>query len=641
MTDAAVLKEFLVELGWKNDETQQRRFNDAITSVTKGVTVMATAVAAAEVALVGIAQRVARSFEALSYASSRVNASARNIASFRYAISQLGGTAEGAMASLEAFSRKLRESPGQEAMLKGWGVRTRDAQGRLRDSTELMKEFLHSRKFLAMPEFTRLQLAESMGIDERTYRAMLGDVEKFTAEYQAKLRKAGLDPDAAAENAKKFQQAWRSMLSSIEVIVDRIATTHFEKIAKLIDKFVGFVDKYGPRIASFFESIIGFVLRAADAIGDLVAGFAELVSKADPIVKKLTGIEGAFEAIVLVLMARLIPGVSTLTALLTGLVGGAAWRSFVGVLAALGMGGGALAAGGAALGFGLGMMPGSANEGEDEYARREILKRDPDYFKRQNRERQERGSLWDRGKRWWGEHAPSWLGGGGSAAMPKSKNLSANQDEAYAAAIKDGLSPKAARALVANMTGEALHKPGDHHWDVHHMSQGVVQWDPQRAEAIRRQFGKYPKDMSVAEQTRAAIWEIRNHKRFAATKEALEGDDPEQMVRALVSNYENPRNHGAAIAQRRAYYRALARLGERRANPAGFVGSANAAPVSAGPIGGGDSFVHSVQHGHTLHAKTTINVNAAGDPGATARAVAGMQKRVHADTIRNMQGAAH
>ncbi|MBG0797857.1 hypothetical protein IYX23_09255, partial [Methylocystis sp. L43] len=78
--DANVLKEFVVELGWKSDATQQRRVTDAIASVTKGVTVMATAVAAAEVALVGIAQRVARSFEALAYASSRVNASAKNIA---------------------------------------------------------------------------------------------------------------------------------------------------------------------------------------------------------------------------------------------------------------------------------------------------------------------------------------------------------------------------------------------------------------------------------------------------------------------------------------------------------------------------------------------------------------------------------
>jgi hypothetical protein len=95
-----------------------------------------------------------------------------------------------------------------------------------------------------------------------------------------------------------------------------------------------------------------------------------------------------------------------------------------------------------------------------------------------------------------------------------------------------------------------------------------------------------------------------------------------------------------------AYAAAIARrFGRLDATPSGhsggFVGSANAAPVSAGPIGGGNSFVHSVQHGHTLHSKTTINVNAAGDPGATARSIAGVQKRVNADTIRNMQGAAH
>jgi len=114
MSDANVPKEFLVEVGWKSDATQQRRVTDAITSVTKGVTVMATAVAAAGVALVGIAQRVARSFEALAYAASRVNSSAKNITAFRYAISQLGGTADGAMASLEAFSR---ESPGRSGRL--------------------------------------------------------------------------------------------------------------------------------------------------------------------------------------------------------------------------------------------------------------------------------------------------------------------------------------------------------------------------------------------------------------------------------------------------------------------------------------------------------------------------------------------
>ena len=76
---------------------------------------------------------------------------------------------------------------------------------------------------------------------------------------------------------------------------------------------------------------------------------------------------------------------------------------------------------------------------------------------------------------------------GGS--ITSSGNMAANQKEAYKAAIAEGLSPSAAKILVANMSGESLRNPSDHHWDVSHMSQGIVQWDPRRAEIIKNQFG--------------------------------------------------------------------------------------------------------------------------------------------------------
>ena len=41
----------------------------------------------------------------------------------------------------------------------------------------------------------------------------------------------------------------------------------------------------------------------------------------------------------------------------------------------------------------------------------------------------------------------------------------------------------------------------------------------------------------------------------------------------------------------------------------------------------------------TLNQKTTITVQGAGNPQATARAVAGAQSRVNADMARNMRGA--
>ncbi|MCJ2092200.1 phage tail tip lysozyme [Methylobacterium sp. J-072] len=144
--------------------------------------------------------------------------------------------------------------------------------------------------------------------------------------------------------------------------------------------------------------------------------------------------------------------------------------------------------------------------------------------------------------------------GPGGASVARG-GLAANQQEAYRAARAEGLSDVAARALVANMSGESLRNPRDHHWDRKHMSQGIVQWDPQRAEAIRRKFGAYPKDMSVTDQTRAAIDEIKSNPRFRRTARALDSDNPNDILGALVENYEAPKNTRRAIAERQQFYR--------------------------------------------------------------------------------------
>jgi hypothetical protein len=149
---------------------------------------------------------------------------------------------------------------------------------------------------------------------------------------------------------------------------------------------------------------------------------------------------------------------------------------------------------------------------------------------------------------------------------PVSRNLAANQREAYAAARAGdpsrgipGLSDTAARALVANMTAESLSNPRDHHWDVKHMSQGIVQWDPNRAAAIKREFGKFPKDMTVAEQTKAALWEMRN--KYPRTWNALQGGNPNQMMDMLVRDYERPANPGQQVTKRLGIFNRLGNLG--------------------------------------------------------------------------------
>src|SRR5580698_6861734 len=145
-------------------------------------------------------------------------------------------------------------------------------------------------------------------------------------------------------------------------------------------------------------------------------------------------------------------------------------------------------------------------------------------------------------------------GGGGDGGAAVSKNLAANQTEAYNAARGEGLNDSSARALVANMSGEALSDPGNVHWDGSHNAHGIVQWDDQRAGAIAKQFGTSPEKMSVADQTKAAIWEMKTNPAYKASWDALNSDgEVAPKIRTLVANYERPGDTEKAVGQRLAF----------------------------------------------------------------------------------------
>lgn len=142
--------------------------------------------------------------------------------------------------------------------------------------------------------------------------------------------------------------------------------------------------------------------------------------------------------------------------------------------------------------------------------------------------------------------------------------LLTNQQLAYDAAIKEGLSEVAARSLVANMSGEALHVPDDRHFDPpkgmtkqdpgawKRYAHGIVQWNTERAERIKKRYGQLPNNMTVEQQTVAAIWEIRTF--YPKVFQALQGNDPNVMIDVLVRKYEIPADKETAISQRKTHY---------------------------------------------------------------------------------------
>jgi hypothetical protein len=131
-------------------------------------------------------------------------------------------------------------------------------------------------------------------------------------------------------------------------------------------------------------------------------------------------------------------------------------------------------------------------------------------------------------------------GGGPVNPIPSSGSLAQNQQMAYSAA-KSEVSDSGARVLTANMSGESLANPGLRRWDLKHYSQGIVQWEDRRAEKIKKQFGKLPIEMTVEEQTKAALWEMKTD--YPQVYEALKNPNlnDRQKMEILVRDYERPK----------------------------------------------------------------------------------------------------
>lgn len=223
MADTNILREYLVKLGFKVDESQMKKWGENLTQLEKGLNNLAKNMAVVGVA-VGVAMdRIGRKLDEAYFASKRIGASAGNIRAFGYAVSQLGGDAGDAQNSLEAVARLLRNAPGAEGLLTGMGVQARDANGNLRDMTDIFKDL--AKAFQGMDYYKANAFAEALGIDERTLMAMRsGELVKRIDEQRARMKALGLDMEQATETGRQYAQSYREISAAWEDAATVLAT---------------------------------------------------------------------------------------------------------------------------------------------------------------------------------------------------------------------------------------------------------------------------------------------------------------------------------------------------------------------------------------------------------------------------------
>ncbi|WP_336943146.1 phage tail tape measure protein [Acinetobacter modestus] len=300
---STVIRDFLVALTFKTDDSGAKKSKDALDSNEKSAKLLSRAlIALASTAVIAVA-KTANELEKLYYSSKRIGASAENIRAYGDAISQMGGSAEGAISSLESVARKLRESPGYEGMLKGLGVNTRDQNGQMRDRVEVMKDL--SKTLQGMEYYKANSYAGALGIDETTLQAMRDG--KFTSEMEKyqKLRKdMGLNDDLA-KSGQEFAYQWRDMMMQLKALLEVIVMTAGKAlipILKLLNQLIQFVIHWFGQLDPQLKSFLATGLKIA-MLTLVFGGLFSAVAKFAKLLPMLSGLLNIFKALRLVFLA--------------------------------------------------------------------------------------------------------------------------------------------------------------------------------------------------------------------------------------------------------------------------------------------------------------------------------------------------
>lgn len=244
MAESSVIREFLVALGFKIDVDSEKKFRDGVEGATKkteeldkaqlkagkSAITMAAAFVGASAFVAARTVDFAQKLENLHFASRRTGAAASSLKAVANAAQDVGVSADQAQSSIENVARFMRNNPAGESYIASLGVQTRDANGHLRDTADLVNDI--GKAMAKKPTWLASQYAQQLGIDENY---MLGMRDPA---YQASYDRAKADyiksgVDTANNGGHDLMSALRHMQSGMEGTFGTVGTFGIETGAAL------------------------------------------------------------------------------------------------------------------------------------------------------------------------------------------------------------------------------------------------------------------------------------------------------------------------------------------------------------------------------------------------------------------------
>lgn len=582
MANKDIIREFLVALGFQVDEKGLKNFNDGVDKATKGVKQLVSTLGLSQLTLGFSVSALASKLENLFFVAKRTGAAATSLKAFDFAARNLGITSETAFGAVESLAKFLRNNPASEGYLASIGVQTRDANGELRDTVDILADI--GKELADKPTWLASQYGNILGIDENLLLAMRnGDFDRFMKQYREMSRNSGLDK--AAEDSHRFMVQLRELGTTFENLAIKVEGALLRKIGPLLERFQRWFADHSDEIAERVADVAKAILAAVEVVGPplrwLADMFVDLDKATDGWSTKIALLVGAFGALggfkIVSGLWKMVAAVRALGLASTAAASAGAAATAGGTAAGAAAGAGAAAAGTAGAagaagavaargwiartlpflgrllgGAGLALYSGGLNEGEDaELARRRAAAGQP--------EKPPRTAV---------------------DAVGFFQRMGWNHDQAV--------------GIVSNLVRESQLDPraeGDNG-----RAYGAAQWHPDRQANFKDWAGKDIRESSLMEQLQFVHYELTQGAERRAGQLLRAAQNAQQAGEIVSRYYERPAQADAEAARR------------------------GAAAVA-------------------LQQETNINLYGVSDPAAAGRAVADAQSQVNGDIVRNIQGA--
>ena len=296
-SNSDVLREFLVQLGFKIDRPTEQRFVDHVKRTTLAVAGLGTGAVVAAAAVVGATAKMAKGLEGLYFTSQRTKASAKNILSFGYAAERMGGSVEGMTGAIEALKKFERSQPhGRSWIEQSLGVDLRNAHGGALDTADQLQRI--GKALAAMHNQPRaMQYAGILGIPYRELLVLERGISAKERVAKTIFKAMGYHPDAAAKASHAFMNQWSKLKLMGDALKGEVTEDLSKAIGPELKKLVTWIESHRKTIVGWMDSAGAAIVKFGKEFGHLVSviwnGYEDMSPSFKRMLKWILGISAA------------------------------------------------------------------------------------------------------------------------------------------------------------------------------------------------------------------------------------------------------------------------------------------------------------------------------------------------------------